>query len=58
MNDLNSLLWLWMHKLTRQQSKLQLLPAEKLTRSSMDDITTKLAGIGYAWGRGPGVLNR
>ena len=56
MNDSNSLLWLWMHKLTRQQSKLQLLPAEKLT--SMDDITTKLAGIGYAWRRGPAVLNR
>ena len=45
-----------MHKLTRQQSNLQLLPEEKLT--NMDDMTTKLAGIGSAWGTGPAVLNR
>ena len=56
MNYASSLLWLWMHKLTRQQSHLQLLPAEKLT--SVDDSTTKLAGIGSAWGTGPAALNR
>ena len=55
MNNSSPLLWLWMHKLTRQQSNLQLLPAEKLT--NMDDMTTKLAGIGSAWGTGPAVLN-
>ena len=45
-----------MHKLTRQQSNLQLLPAEKF--SNVDDMTTKLAGIGCAWATGPAVLNR
>ena len=45
-----------MHKLTRQQSKLKLLPTEKLT--NVDDSTTKLAGIGAAQGTGPAALNR
>ena len=45
-----------MHKLTRQQSNLQLLPAEKLT--NVDGSTTKQAGIGSAWGTGPAALNR
>ena len=45
-----------MLKSTRQQSNLQLLPAEKLT--NVDDMTTKLAGIGSAKGTGPGALNR
>ena len=44
-----------MHKL-RQQSNLELLPAEKLT--NVDAITTKLAGIGSAQQTGPAVLNR
>ena len=44
-----------MHKLSRQQSDLQLLPAEKLT--NVDDMTTKLAGIGSALGTQPVVLN-
>ena len=34
----------------------QLLPAEKLT--NVDDMTTKLAGIGSAWGTGPAALIR
>ena len=45
-----------MHKLSTQQSNLQLVSTEKLT--NVDDMTTKLAGIGSAQGTGPGVLNR
>ena len=45
-----------MHKLSRQQLNLQLLPAEKLT--NVDDTTTKLTGIGSAWGPAPAALNR
>ena len=45
-----------MHKLSRQQSNLQLLPAEKLT--NVDEMTTKLAGISSAQGTGPAALNR
>ena len=56
MNDSSSLLSLWMHKLTRQQSKLKLLPTEALMNCF--DSTTKLARIGTAWGTGPEVLNR
>ena len=56
MNDSISLLLLWMHKLTRQQSNLKLLPTEKLMNDF--DSTTKLARIGTAWGTGPEVLNR
>ena len=52
----NLLASLWMHKLTRQQSNLKLLPTEKLMNGF--DSTTKLASIGYAWGTGPEVLNR
>ena len=44
-----------MHKLSKQQSNLQFLRTEKLT--SMDEMTTKLAGIGSAQGTGPAVLN-
>ena len=44
-----------MHKLSRQQSNLQLLPAKNLT--NVDDMTTKLAGIGSARGTGPAALN-
>ena len=51
-----SLLSLWMHKSSRQQSNLQLLSTEKLTR--VDESTTKQAGNGSAWGTGPGALNR
>ena len=36
--------------------KLTIVPAEKLT--NVDDSTTKLAGIGSAWGTGPAALNR
>ena len=41
-----SLLYLWMHKSSKQQSNLQLLSTEKLT--NLDESTTKLAGIGSA----------
>ena len=56
MNGLSSLLSLWMHKLTKQQSNLKLLPTEKHLNGF--DITTKLARIGTAQGTGPEVLNR
>ena len=52
----DSLLYLWMHKSSKQQSNLQLLSTEKLT--NVDESTTKLAGNGSAWGTGPAVLNR
>ena len=55
MNDTITLLSLWMHKLTRQQSNLKLLPTEKLT--SGFDTTTKLARTDTAWGTGSEVLN-
>ena len=45
-----------MHKLSRQQLNLQLLSKEILT--NVDDVTTKLAGIGSAQGTGPPALNR
>ena len=45
-----------MHKLTRQQSNLELLPTEKLMNGI--DITTKLARVGTEQGTGPEVLNR
>ena len=32
--------------------------AIKLTITNVDEMTTKLAGIGSAWGTGPAVLNR
>ena len=51
-----SLLYLWMHKSSKQQSNLQLLSTEKLT--NVDESTTKLAGIGSAEGTGPAALNR
>ena len=51
-----SLLYLWMHKSSKQQSNLQLLSTEKL--ADVDESTTRLAGIGSAWGAGPAVLNR
>ena len=51
-----SLFQLSMHKCSKQQSNLQLQSAEKLT--NVDESTTKLAGIGSAWGTGPAVLNR
>ena len=38
-----------------QQSKLQLLQKVNLLKG--DDMTTKLAGIGSAWGTGSAVLN-
>ena len=41
-----------MHKLTRQQSILKLLPTEKLMNGF--DSTTKLAKNGTACGTGPG----
>ena len=56
MNDPISLLSLWMHKLTRQQSNLKLLLTEKLTNGF--DSTTKLARVCTAWGTGPEALNR
>ena len=56
MNDSCSLLQLWIDKISRQQSNLQLMSTKKLT--NVDDMTTKLAGIGSAWGTGPVVLNR
>ena len=55
-NELFKFLALTLDAQTRQQSNLQLLPAEKLT--NMDDMTTKLAGIGSAKGTGPAALNR
>ena len=39
-----------------QLSNLQLLARENLLK--VDEMTTKLAGIGCAWGAGPAVLNR
>ena len=51
-----SLLYLWMHKSSKQQSNLQLLSIEKLI--NIDESTTKLAGIGFTWGTGPAALNR
>ena len=36
--------------------KLTIVVNRKLI--SVDERTTKLAGIGSAWGRGPAVLNR
>ena len=39
-----------------QQSNLWLLEKQNLLR--VDDMTTKQAGIGSAWGTGPAVLNR
>ena len=51
-----SLFQLWMHKCSKQQSNLQLQSTEKLT--NMDELTTKLAGIGSAWGTGPAACNR
>ena len=51
----DSLLYLWMHKRSKQQSNLQLLSTEKLT--NVDESTTRLTGIGSAWGTGPAVLN-
>ena len=51
-----SLLQLWMHKCSKQQSTLQLLSTENLT--NVDESTTSLAGIGSAWGTGPVALNR
>ena len=51
-----SLLYLWMHKTSKQQSNLQLLSTEKLT--NMDESATKLAGIGSTQGPGPAALNR
>ena len=53
---LGSLLQLWMHKSSKQQSNLQFLSGEKLTNE--DESTTKLAGIGTAWGTGLAALNR
>ena len=50
-----SLLGLWMHKSSRQQSNLQLLSTEKPTRAN--ESTTKWAGNGSAWGTGPAALN-
>ena len=51
-----SLFQLWMHKCSKQHSNLQLLSTEKIT--NVDDSTSKLAGIGSAWGTGPAALNR
>ena len=39
-----------------KQLNLQMLSKEKLTK--LDDVTTKLAGIGSTWGIEPAVLNR
>ena len=55
-NDSSSLLSLWMHKLTRQQSHLKLLPTEKLMNGC--EITTKLTRIGTTQRTGPEALNR
>ena len=51
-----SLFQLWMHKFSKQESNLQLLSTEKLT--SVDELTTKLAGIGSAQGTGPAVAEQ
>ena len=51
-----SLLCFWVHQCSKQQSNLQLLSTEKLT--NVDESTTKLTGIGSAWGTGPAALNR
>ena len=51
-----SLLGLWMHKNSKQQANLQLLPTERPTK--VDESTTKLAGNGSAQGTGPAVLMR
>ena len=56
MNSSILLLSLWMHKLTRQQSNLKLLPTE-IPMNDFDS-TTKLARIGTAQGTGPEALNR
>ena len=50
-----SLFQLWMHKCSKTTINLQLLSTEKLT--AVDELTTKLAGIGSAQGTGPAVLN-
>ena len=51
-----SLLILWMHKSSKQQSNLQVLSTEGLP--NVDESTTKVAHIASAWGTGPAVLNR
>ena len=51
-----SLLGLWMHKSSKQQSNLQLLSTEGLTK--VGESATKLSGNGSAWGTGPAVLKR
>ena len=43
-------------QMLKTTSNLQLLTTAKLT--NVDESTTKLAGMGSAWGTGPAVLNR
>ena len=56
MNDSISLLLLWMHTLTRQQSNLNCCQQKNVQNAF--DSTTKLARTDTAWGTGSEVLNR